>query len=341
MGYIVIDDPTVEKEIESIIQNDIWIGNGKYSGLGKCRVMDSSNGKTLPYAEYACNQDQNDSVYMMLLSNTVMRNQEGELCGLNLPELEQKMGVSNLKVQYCSTSVAEVGGYNRTWGNRTPSMKMYEKGSVFHFTFDGCFTFEKMSEIMNLGIGVRKNEGFGRVLFFKNYEKIHYKLRGVTSGLQSESLLPNAEKHKEDQEVLTLIARNYLRHKINRAMEVYVVKNPLGKGKLKNSQLGSLEAFTTAFRYNPLHGKEAIMQYLGHANEKEDNQKTQKERASIKALKGTVEYILNHDLLELLSIDIRDTVMGIQRRDLLDEETELGMKLELITMMIRYDNKGV
>ena len=33
--------------------------------------------------------------------------------------------------------------------------------------------------------------------------------------------------------------------------------------------------------------------------------------------------------------------MGISRYDLLDEETELGMKLELITMIIRYDNKGV
>ena len=124
-------------------------------------------------------------------------------------------------------------------------------------------------------------------------------------------------------------------------MEMYVVKNPLKKGNLKNSQLGSLEAFTTAFRYNPLHGKDAIIQYLKHANEKEENQKTQKERASIKTLKGTVEDILNRDLLDTLSIDSKDTVMGISRYDLLDEETELDMKLELITMIIRYDNKGV
>ena len=341
VGYIVIDDPTVEKEIEQVFQNDIWIGNGKFSGIGKCRVMNCGNGSLVPYAAYCCNEDQKNSVYMMLLSNTVMRNQEGELCGLNLPELEKKMGVSNLTIQYCSTSVTEVGGYNRTWGNRTPSMKMYEQGSVFHFSFDGCLSLEKMNEIMNLGIGVRKNEGFGRVLFLKNYENIQYKISGASAGIKSESFLYDAEKHEEDAQVLTLIAKNYLIQRIRQAMEMYVVKNPLKKGNLKNSQLGSLEAFTTAFRYNPLHGKDSIIQYLKHANEKEDKQKTQKERASIKTLKGTVEDILNRDLLETLSIYSKDTVMGISRYDLLDEETELGMKLELITMIIRYDNKGV
>ena len=53
---------------------------------------------------------------------------------------------------------------------------MYEKGSVFRLKYSGVINAEKMLRVCDMGIGIRKNEGFGRVIFIKDYEKIKYKM---------------------------------------------------------------------------------------------------------------------------------------------------------------------
>ena len=193
-GYIAVDLQGLDKADADVLLADIQkaigenadqtviIGNARTGGLGKCKVLscDYTDGDCfVPYEEYLPEGDLTEGCYMMLLSNTTMRDSKGELCGLDCKQLEEIMGVSDLKVERCSTSTVEVKGYNSTWGVKIPSAVMYEQGSVFYLTYNGVFTKENMLDLCHKGIGIRKNEGFGRVLFLKDYSNIAYKKAGT------------------------------------------------------------------------------------------------------------------------------------------------------------------
>lgn len=336
VGYIAVEAPELEEAVKGVFTGDIILGNARSAGFGRCRVLKAEYVDRLPYGGLLPGEGQEGSCYMLLLSNLAMRDGNGEPCGLNVEELERLMGVEELKVAFCATSTVDVRGYNRTWGIHTPSVTMYEQGSVFHFTYQGTLSAEKMAAIADSGIGIRRNEGFGRVIFLDQYERVVWKEKGEEA---RSAAFPSQAVHPEDEAVLKLAARNYYRNLINRKTVEYVVDHPLRKGGLAGSQLGRLEALTTAYKYDPAAGRKAISQFLTHAGEKEGNRKTQKARSSVKPLIREVTRIFDTGLDELLGLGEKDAVMGIRKADLLGEEDVYRLKMKLLTDLIRYDNK--
>ena len=146
VGYISIDDESVKDTIEEVFKNDITIGNAKSQAMGRCIVEENNfvDDSNIPYSNYAVDKSVEKECYMMILSNTAMRNDLGEYVGIDLEKLKNLMNVSNLKIERCSTSVVNVKGYNRVWGTKIPSVNMYEIGSVFKLTFDGEFSIENV-----------------------------------------------------------------------------------------------------------------------------------------------------------------------------------------------------
>ncbi len=67
----------------------------------------------------------------------------------------------------------------------------------------------------------------------------------------------------------------------------------------------------------------------------------QKAKESMALLQKYVTHVFDTELESLLSVSTKqkDSVMGVAKADLLTEEESLRWKLELITRMIRYDNK--
>ena len=197
---------------------------------------------------------------------------------------------------------------------------------------------EKMRQLCDQGAGIRLNEGFGRVLFLKEYEEIRYK-EEQEAERKAEAVA--VAQYREDQETLKAAAGCYYRKLLERKMNAYVVKNPLSKGKISGSQLGILESFATAYQYEPGKAKKLIDQYLDHALVKEGNHNVQKDRNSIQELKKCVRHIFDTELDTLLSVETRqaDSVMGVPKAELLTEEENLEIRLALITKLIRYDNK--
>lgn len=338
-GYIAVDDSALRDRIKAVFAEDFVVGNARSAGLGKCKVTSCEYTDRLPCEEYLPAKSLENECYMMLLSNTVMRDENGELCGLNRKKLEEKMGVTDLDIKFCATSTVDVKGYNRKWRTRIPSAVMYEQGSVFHLAYNGTLTKEKMREICDQGIGIRLNEGFGRVMFLNGYENITYKEAGQPDRKANPAAVQ--EQYAEDRETLKVAAECYYRNLLERKMNAYVVDHPLPKGKIANSQLGILESFTTAYKYDPKEAKRSIDLYLEHALDKEENNSVQKARNSIHELKQYVQHIFDTEIETLLSVSTRqkESIMGIQKTDLLDREGELRLKLGLVTKMIRYDNK--
>lgn len=70
-----------------------------------------------------------------------------------------------MEVPFCGTAMAEFGGYNRTWKCRAPAVTMYDRGSLFHLVCSEAPDPERLRAIEREGLGVRRGEGFGQVLF--------------------------------------------------------------------------------------------------------------------------------------------------------------------------------
>lgn len=347
-GYIAVEDKILGDRILNIFQDEIILGNARSAGFGKCRILECKYENRIPYEKYFPQRDLENSCYMMLVSNTAMRNELGEISGFTeetLKSIEKKMGVKNLQIAHCATSAVNVKGYNRIWGTKIPSVTMYEQGSVFHLKFEGTLKTEKMRELADCGIGIRKNEGFGRIIFLDQYENVKYKLAEeyFTTDVPKE---PVGNLTKEDKEVLHIVARTYYRNIIERKTEKFIVdaveKESFWDERTSSSQLGNLDALITANRYNPDDAEKTIREYIAHADGKEKNNNRQKQHNSLKKTGEFIENIFRTDLDEIVEFKSKEEgkIMGIPKAELFSEKELKKMKLSLLVNLIRFRNKG-
>ena len=360
VGYIAVSDDSDIELIKEQMQGEIILGNGRSAGLGKCRLSNLTPVQKLPYAEYSAVGEAQGYCYMMALSNMVMRHHiSGEYCGIDTAELAGLLGVSNLEIEKCATSVVDVRGYNRKWGVRIPSVTMYEKGSVFKLKFDGVISEEKLKEVMDRGIGVRRNEGFGRIIFLKDYEKIKYRIDydAVSRNRPSEEIKGPAD---EDESTLRAVAKNYYRNLFHAGLERYIVNLNWRRGNVSTSKIAKVEAFTTAFRFDYRKAQDNIEKYFAHAREKQRKERVQRaSHSDISDIDRYVTDVLNWSVPEMeeaIGIVTKDPdrVMGILKVKTKDEsvtndfdkdrylfsDEEFGrMKLEILTRVIRFDYK--
>jgi len=333
-----VDIANLADRIRKVFERPVMIGNGRLAGMGKCLVESCINYDGLPFTEYMAQGSLDGECYMMLLSDTVMRNENGELCGINKTALETQMGVTKLEYDLCATYTTNVKGFNRKWGGKIPSAIMYGKGSVFHLTYQESFKAENVLRLMDRGIGIRRNEGFGRVIFLGNYEEIKY---SQEIDVSTENAFCDTDRKNEEPDVLKTAAYGYYKMQIDRAIDWYVTEHLLDKGKIADSQLGQLESIAVSYQYEPIRGIETIKKYLSHAKEKSKKNNLQKEQYNIHVIADFVLNILDKSLEDVLYIQTkkRDSVMGFPKTSLLNCEEEEKLKLKLLIKMIRYDNK--
>lgn len=344
VGYIAIEDnEEICDRIRKIVSEDFYIGNGRSQGLGLCRVSETQIMNEIPFCEYMPNDEAVNECYMMLLSDTVMLGENGEPCGLNIGELESKLQVKDLKVAFCSTSTVEIAGYNRKLGLKTSSNTMYEKGSVYKLSFTGSISLDSMKKLSDEGIGIRRNEGFGRIIFLKNYEDITYKLAGEKSQKQ----LYDADAHAQDDAVMKSVARNYYFKQIDDAMARSIIDDSAEnaaktlKGVQQgNSQLGVVESLILANRYNPKEAEKILKDYFGHAGEKEENVNIQKDRKSVEKFRKVVEMTLSQSLYELFkNYGLKDNYFGIPVSEIITADEEGRKKLDYLLLQLRFINR--
>lgn len=325
-------------KIKSVFSGQIMLGNARSAGMGKCMVEDCDFYENIPYSEYQEFPPISGKCYMMLLSNAVMRDVYGEYCGLDKNALERHLGVEKLEIEQCATSVTEVKGFNRTWKCKIPSVFMYEQGSVFCLSFYGELKEENIRKLMDRGIGIRRNEGFGRIIFLKDYDQIHEKQEKSTvqKSVNSKGCL-----NGDDEKILKTVAKCHYRNLIERAIGQYIVQNPLETGGIANSQLGQVEALAVSYQYKPDKAFEEIRKLFSHTEEKEEKTNIQKERHSMDVFSKSVSGILDNELECILEVKSKNPcqIMGIDKSELLNEKETGTLKLHLLSLWIRYYNK--
>lgn len=364
-AYIQARDAELFEKLLSVFQKmkdngSLILGNARSQGLGKC-IIDEVEESGLPYAEYAMDGEAEGSVYMLLLSDMAMRDELGENVGIDIEALKKKTGLNNLHLEACATNIAGICGYNRQWGAKVPSAVMYEKGSVFKLTFTGRLSKEKLLETENEGLGMRKNEGFGRVLFLKDFEAVCFKqeiaegLRQKETGnvkkpseeepgvLREELNMLKKKLSKEENGVLKIAARGIYTQKIARATEKYLVNPPEWKGSVRKSQLGNVRAILSRYRFSPKEAEEKLKEYLVHQEGKEEKQSVHREgNNNAKELDGSVREILGQKPEKTLGMVDKDSeycIFGFSAEELFCEKERKQMKIELLIRRIDAENR--
>ncbi len=356
-GYITFDDGIEEGTImavRKVFEDCFYIGNSRYSGYGKCQCVRVEVKRGIPYDDLRKSKERS-RFYMVLLSNMSMRNEYGELAGLDLDVLAKRLLCSSLRLNRCASSVVEVHGYNRSWDGAIPSSMMYEAGSVFCIeTKDGSMVDkENFTKLEEQGIGIRRNEGFGQVLFLDMYDQLRYKIAidkkenaDYTESIP-DSYVAKEEKgsvlcsHKADMEMdMKIAARGLMRYRMERAMERYLVKQPLRLPGISNSKLGIVLSICMELRYSPKEAQERLMEFVSHSQEKDERNKRQDGKPRQDVLYDYVRSMLKEDLLERIELYQKDQkILGMPVSEVLDEEELISYKLRLMIEQIRYANR--
>ena len=344
-GDIYVEDEETSRSMKKLFEvgNSFILGNARSTGLGKCVVTNVAEDDSVPFSEYSRRSPISDHCYMLLLSDTVMRDRKsGEYTGIDLAQLKEKLGLEKEpEIEFCSTSINKVMGFNRTLGGYIPSVDMYEKGSVFKLRFSGEeISADRIKNFMNEGIGVRKNEGFGRILILDDYEKISYKESYPLGRYGSE-----AGSKKEDMQTLKNVAANYFYLSYDQSAYTYMRSNPLKLGGLSSSRIGSIDSLLSTFLYDYDGARKNLDAYFGHAIEKEERQNIQKEKSG-SALKAGEEIfrILDmplEDFEQELNLPFagKKEIMGVPGSEIISEEEFGRLKLKMLLEMIRFKNR--
>lgn len=167
-GHILLDDPALAPRLSQALGKTIWLGADRYAGCGKCEVTllePAPRPAWLDAYGYQDGEEPGEDLYLLAVSPLTMLNAGGEPCGLDEGQLSQKLGVASVEIYCCATAMIQSGGYNRVWQCRAPSVRFYDRGSLFHLKCGSAPALEALRRVQAEGLGIRRAEGFGQVMF--------------------------------------------------------------------------------------------------------------------------------------------------------------------------------
>lgn len=342
VGYITFRDDVSETLIERIAQTlkgTICLGNRRSAGYGTCVCVEKEIADGVPYGELRTSQGNSD-LYMVLLSDTVMRDGNGELTGLCLEDLADRLGCESLQIEKCATSTTDIRGYNRVWQGAVPSAVMYEAGSVFRLIPSSPVNPSKLRMLEASGIGIRRDEGFGQIAFSEEYAAIDCKLGVQQTQVRADENCCTFGKKADIDRDLRIAASGLVRNRMERAIERYVSEQDLKLSGVSASKKGLLMSMCMELKYEPYEAKRQILAFADHDYQKDQNKKIHDGKAKKDALYGYVHQIFESDLFDLLGLEWKDhRVMGVDLEELFSVDEMIRYQLALMIKQLRYENR--
>ena len=184
----------------------IYLGGSKGSGYGRCIITKAEciswESARQEFAGFNEQQNTNNALVIYALSNLILTDEWGKPTGrLSEKFLEERLGICNVQLKQAYLSTFRTSGFNHTWKARQIQQTAVSAGSVYLYTFDGTLDAEKVSKLEEDGIGVRKTEGFGRILInLPLGQKIKLQLEDEKDNF---NLTPLTEKEKNAIELIS------------------------------------------------------------------------------------------------------------------------------------------
>lgn len=246
---------TSQQEVEIV---NVWLGGSQSGGYGHVTVelLPDDNNWNEVYKDWEDRKERQNNLTVTLLSDTIFRDE----CGQNTTDpqvlvklLCDELGLTLKHIDtYASSTI--VGGFNRKWGLPLPQVPAILAGSVFVFeipkfneesqqeSFD-----EKVKILEAQGIGERRVDGFGRVVFNWLIEE------PIFSATKSGDNAANSHQgtgccKEESKNLAKRMAKKLLRQQLDELLLEEIKSNTpedSSKMKMKNSQLSRLMIVTT------------------------------------------------------------------------------------------------
>jgi CRISPR-associated protein Csx10 len=269
-GVILCKTQEDQAIIESLLQQkDVWLGGSQSAGYGYLQIEllnnDSEWYEILDLKERIENQKY---LTVTLLSDTIIYDKFGQIVS-NPETLRQILSDTlnqELKFQEGGiyTSSIIVGGFNRKWGLPLPQTPALAAGSVFVFE-NIDISSEKFQEFLDnvkriedQGIGERRVDGFGRVVFnWLDEETEEYKAKLCNQEFQTTQPAQNKEPLKsESSKIAAGIANRIVRKKLDVLIIQQVSNISLNNPEeISNSQLSRLMLVTRQVLYEVESGQ--------------------------------------------------------------------------------------
>lgn len=307
-GYIAFDDPTFAPKLAEVFSRTIWIGADRYAGCGRCHTVLLENTgipeRSRRYG-YAESGKPGEELYMLLLSPLCMCGENGEPCGINVKKLSEALHTESAEVTLCSTSVEESGGFNRTWKTNVSALTVYAPGSLFRIRCSSAPTAADLESVEKQGLGMRRAEGFGQVLFLRN-ELVEQISCAATAA---------ERKDKADNDAKELRRKKY--------EWIMQNKSQVQKGVSK-SQIGSIQSICEG-ALSRGEDADALLEHLEHnlQNRGAEN------RDRYKPIYKFIENFLTADLYQTLGV----SAPAVPR------ENQKAEKLRLLCMLFDFSRK--
>ncbi|GIV98038.1 MAG: CRISPR-associated RAMP protein Csx10 [Herpetosiphonaceae bacterium] len=221
-GAILVDeDSDAEILCHLLAEEHCWLGRSRSANYGRVRISAlevlsswreaGGSAPTLPAGE---------SCTLTLLSDTLLRDAEGNpVVAIDDAVLSAYLGLP--VVVHTSRSFTDVvihGGFNRTWQLPLPQSYALAAGSVIAFTPQQAIDSATVERLEQAGLGERRVEGFGRVAFTQQGERI---LLASLSPSYVERT-PPAKLSSLEQRIAQTMFERLLEERINQAILHFV-----------------------------------------------------------------------------------------------------------------------
>jgi len=242
-GMILVSQPEDVPILKGLLTGgDLWLGKSRSGGYGRVRIENVQQVDGWQEARTAHTDLAPDSpLVITLLSDAILRNQDGAYADSLTPELLPAPVSEAVKHQRAFKRVVPVGGFNRKWGLPLYQAPAIQAGSVFVFAVIGTVTAADLQKLEMEGIGERRAEGFGRVAVNWHANEEVLTIRKI----EPEPELPiEAPLSSESKSLARKMVERLLRRDLDRQLAEYVHGRHLGKLSSwpSNAQLSRLRA---------------------------------------------------------------------------------------------------
>lgn len=260
------NDAKIEKFLRSFDGQSLYLGGSKSSGYGKCllRFMCSSTQDS----EFVPHSFDNGTFFMYCTSDIILRDN----CGRYLSQipanlLREKLGVT-VDIDNFAVQVVQIAGFNNKWGSRVPQVEAIQKGSVFLCHYNGDLAESRVRLVEDQGIGERRSDGFGRILFLSHFPS-HNLERAQSEHIHSteDGSSADSEQTKKDiRKIAKRILYNRIEEKWLGILHEWEKQNT---PNLSNSLLADwMQRCIEIRRLRPEQGKQKINDDLDHMQNK-------------------------------------------------------------------------
>ncbi|MCL1473245.1 RAMP superfamily CRISPR-associated protein [Argonema antarcticum] len=356
---VVLCDSEKDAEIINLLlthpqekeQINAWLGGSQSAGYGHVtiellpdennwnEVKDENNWNEVKI-DWEDRSERQNNLTITLLSDTTLRDDYGQNTTATqelVKVVSETLGVQLKHIDTYATSTI-VGGFNRKWGLPLPQVAAFAAGSVFVFKSEPLES-QKVDNLERQGIGERRVDGFGRIVF--NWLREESTFSAIKIDSTANSKPEEKPLSPESQEISQRMAERLLRQKLDELLlERLEANTPKDSTKISNSQLSRLMIVA---RKALAEGKpDPLYELLGRDENSDNLTKTartqfkQTEMSNGKKLDEQIrDWLKNPDIWILSAWGSRPTVRNrprvtiAQQSEILDDNNQLSLEYTL------------